>query len=532
MKITFLGAAHEVTGSCTLVETGDIRFLVDFGMEQGVDIYENCEMPVSPGNIDFVLLTHAHIDHSGKLPLLCSGGFSGKIYATEATTKLCSIMLVDSAHIQEMEAEWKNRKSRRSGGIEYTPMYTARDAQRCMEHFAPCSYDVKIPITSDISVRFIDAGHLLGSSSIEVTIKEGVEERVLLFSGDVGNIDRPLIKDPQKPEYADYVIIESTYGNRLHGARADYVSQLAGIIYRTFERGGNVVIPSFAVGRTQELLYLIREIKERGLLNKFGNFPVWVDSPLAVEATNIYNEDMLEYCDEETKDLIYSGIDPIKFPNLRLSVTTEESVAINLDPTPKVILSASGMCEAGRIRHHLKHNLWREDSTVLFVGYQAEGTLGRALLEGAHTVRLFGEEIAVKAEIAKMDGISGHADMNMLLDWLENLKKRPEMVFVNHGNDQVCDEFAQTIVHRLSTPATAPYSGSQYDLIDFKCLQFGNTVKLKARPNKRAKAVYDRLVMAGKRLLEVIEQNKGCANKDIAKFADQINELCNKWERK
>lgn len=532
MKITFLGAAHEVTGSCTLVETGNTKFLVDCGMEQGTDIYENCEMPVAPGAVDFVLLTHAHIDHSGKLPLLCSGGFRGKIYATEATTKLCGIMLIDSAHIQEMEAEWKNRKSKRSGGIEYIPMYTAQDAERCLTHFQPCRYHSDILITDNISVRFIDAGHLLGSSSIEITITEDGQEKILLFSGDVGNIDRPLIKDPEKPEKADYVVIESTYGNRLHGARADYADQLTHIIYRTFERGGNVIIPSFAVGRTQELLYLIREIKERGLLSKFGNFPVWVDSPLAVEATEIYGEDMYDYCDEKTLELLHNGIDPIKFSNLNLSVTTEDSVAINADPTPKVILSASGMCEAGRIRHHLKHNLWREESTILFVGYQAEGTLGRALLEGARTVKLFGEEIAVNAEIARMDGISGHADMEMLLGWLGNIKTRPEMVFVNHGNDQVCDEFAQTIVRRLSIPVCAPYNGAKYELMDFKCLAFGNTVKLKQRPNKRAKAVFDRLVAAGKRLLDVIEQNKGCANKDIAKFADQINELCNKWERK
>ncbi len=532
MKITFWGAAHEVTGSCTLVEIGDTKFLVDCGMEQGVDIYENGEIPVSPAAIDFVLLTHAHIDHSGKLPLLCVGGFRGKIYSTAATAKLCGIMLIDSAHIQEMEAEWKNRKSKRSGGIVYTPMYTTEDAEKCMDHFTSCPYNEIVPISDSISVRFIDAGHLLGSASIEITLTEGIEKRVLLFSGDVGNIDRPLIRDPQKPTKADYVVIESTYGNRLHGIRADYTAQLTKIIYRTFERGGNVVIPSFAVGRTQELLYLIREIKEKGLLGKFGNFPVWVDSPLAVEATEIYGEDMLDYCDDNTRRLIHAGIDPIKFPNLKLSITTEDSVAINADPTPKVILSASGMCEAGRIRHHLKHNLWREESTILFVGYQAEGTLGRALLEGAHTVKLFGEEIAVRAEITKMDGISGHADMNMLLDWLDNIEDRPEMVFVNHGHDTVCDEFAQTIVHRLAIPATAPYNGAQYDLTEFKCLKFGNTVRLKQRPNKRAKAVFDRLVMAGKRLMEVIEQNKGCANKDIAKFADQINELCNRWERK
>ena len=532
MKITFLGAAHEVTGSCTLIETGNLKFLVDCGMEQGTDIYENCELPVSPGEIDFVLLTHAHIDHSGKLPLLASQGFNGKIYTTVATTKLCGIMLIDSAHIQEMEAEWKNRKSKRSGGQFYSPMYTAKDAEYCMKLFKPCRYNNDISIADGVTVKFIDAGHLLGSASIEVKITEGDVTKTVLFSGDLGNVSRPLIKDPQKPEYADFVIIESTYGNRLHGVRPDYAGQLTRIIYQTFERGGNVVIPSFAVGRTQEMLYLIREIKEQGLLRKFGNFPVWVDSPLAVEATEIYSEDMYDYCDEETLKLLKAGIDPIKFSNLNLSITSEDSVAINNDPTPKVIISASGMCEAGRIRHHLKHNLWRADSTILFVGYQAEGTLGRTLLEGAKTVKLFGEEIAVNAAIETMEGISGHADMNMLLDWLDSLKNRPEMVFVNHGNDTVCDEFAQTIVRRLTIPATAPYNSASYDLAEYKCLSFGNTVRLKTKVNKKSKAVFERLLKAGQRLLEVIEQNKGCANKDLAKFTDQINELCNKWERK
>ena len=532
MKITFLGAAHEVTGSCTLIETGGTRFLVDCGMEQGPDIYENSDLPVSPGEIDFVLLTHAHIDHSGKLPLLVSKGFDGKIFATAATVRLCGIMLIDSAHIQEMEAEWKNRKSKRSGGAVYTPMYTAHDAENCLKLFRPCRYDKHIKITDNISVRFIDAGHLLGSSSIEISITENGVTKVILFSGDVGNINRPLIRNPQKPEYADYVVIESTYGNRLHGQRADYASSLTKIIYETFEKGGNVVIPSFAVGRTQEMLYLIREIKEKGLLKKFGNFPVWVDSPLAVEATEIYGEDMYDYCDEETLALLHSGIDPIKFSNLNLAITTDDSVAINNDPNPKVILSASGMCEAGRIRHHLKHNLWREESTILFVGYQAEGTLGRTLIDGAKAVRLFGEEITVKARIDTMDGISGHADMDMLINWLGHLQNRPEMVFVNHGHDTVCDDFAQTIIRRLSFPAAAPYNGAEYELIEYKCLNYGNTVKLKTKVNKRAAAVYERLVQAGQRLLAVIEQNKGLANKDLAKFADQINDLCNKWERK
>lgn len=532
MKLTFLGAAHEVTGSCTLVEASGIKFLVDCGMEQGEDIYENCEMPVLPSEIDFVLLTHAHIDHSGKLPLLCASGFNGEIYATDATARLCSIMLIDSAHIQEMEAEWKNRKSKRSGGNLYEPMYTSQDAEKALRQFKPCKYNNEVNITDCISAKFIDAGHLLGSASIQIKISEGDTEKIILFSGDIGNIDRPLIKDPQKPDYADYVVIESTYGNRLHGERADYTAQLTEIIQQTFDRGGNVVIPSFAVGRTQEMLYLLREIKENNLVKNHGDFPVWVDSPLAIEATEIYSEDMYEYCDEDTLTLLKSGIEPIKFKNLNLSVTTQDSIAINTDATPKVILSASGMCEAGRIRHHLKHNLWRSDSTILFVGYQAKGTLGRSLVDGTKTVRLFGEDIYVNAHIETIEGISGHADMNMLLDWLANLSNIPEMVFVNHGNDAVCSDFANTVINKLHYPSTAPYNGAVYELPSLVCLDKGNTVTLKKKVNKRAAAVFERLVQAGKRLLQVIEQNRGCANKDIAKFADQINELCNKWERK
>lgn len=532
MKISFLGAAHEVTGSCTLIEASGYRFFVDYGMEQGEDIYENCEMPISPADVDFVLLTHAHIDHSGKLPKLAANGFSGRIYATEETARLCRIMLADSAHIQEMEAEWKNRKSKRSGGAVYEPMYTIEDADYAMSLFYPCKYQKIIKINDYISAKFIDAGHLLGSASIEITIKENGEEKVLLFSGDVGNVNRPLIRNPQKPVCADYVVIESTYGNRLHGKRADYVTQLTEIIQQTFDRGGNLVIPSFAVGRTQEMLYIIREIKEKNLIRGHDNFPVWVDSPLAVEATEIYGEDMYEYCDEDTLALLKSGTEPIKFKNLNLAVTSEDSIAINNDLTPKIIISASGMCEAGRIRHHLKHNLWRSDSTILFVGYQANGTLGRIIVDGARCVKIFGEDIAVNARIATMEGISGHADMELLLDWLGALREKPKMVFVNHGNDSVCDEFAQTIRERLSYPAIAPYNGAQYDLYDLRCIDRGNTTPIKSKGGRRANVLFEKLLLAGKRLMTVIEQNRGGANKDIAKFTNQITELCNKWERK
>ena len=368
MKLVFLGAAHEVTGSCTLLEACGKRILIDCGMEQGGDTYENCQLPVLPGEVDAVLLTHAHIDHSGMIPGLVAKGYKGPIYATEATCKLCSIMLRDSAHIQETEAEWRNRKAQRSGQPPYVPVYTIADAEQTMRQFQGYPYGEPVKVFEGITVCFRDAGHLLGSASIYVTVQEGEEKRTVLFSGDLGNVDRPLIRDPQMPENADYVVIESTYGDRLHGARPDYAGQLTQILQETFDRGGNVVIPAFAIGRTQELLYLLRTIKDSGAVRGHEGFPVYVDSPLAVEATRIYAGDMTDYYDQQTLDLLGQGIDPITFPDLKLSVTSEESKLINFDNPPKGILSASGMCVAGRIRHHLKHNLWRKECTVLFVG--------------------------------------------------------------------------------------------------------------------------------------------------------------------
>lgn len=535
MKITFIGAAHEVTGSCTLVEACGKRIMVDCGMEQGVDLYENTPLPIHPADIDCVLLTHAHIDHSGKLPLLAARGFNGKIYATEATEQLCGIMLMDSAHIQEQEAKWKTKKSLRSGGREVEPLYTTADAERALKLFKGCSYGREYDIYDGISISFRDAGHLLGSSSIELHISENGINRTLLFSGDLGNIDRPLIRDPQKPEHADIVVIESTYGTRTHPERHDYKGQLVRVCREAFDRGGNVVIPSFAVGRTQELLFLFREIKEEDLIPEHRGFPVWVDSPLSVAATNIYDGGMEDYYDKETLELLAAGREVLKFPDLRLSVTTEESRAINFDEQPKVIISSSGMCEAGRIRHHLKHNLWRPQNTILFVGYQADGTLGRKLINGADEVRLFGEVIHVNAKIEQMDGISGHADRDMLLGWLGSLKEPPKHVFVNHGADEVTDTFAQTIKAVLGFNASAPYSGDQYDLVSLAKLAEGNRNKNAAAKATAAKGrispVFERLLGAGKRLMNVIEHNRGGANKDLAKFADQIDALSAKWDR-
>ena len=533
MKIAFYGAAHEVTGSCTVIYANGKTIMIDCGMEQGADIYENVQLPMLPAEIDYILLTHAHIDHSGKIPALTAAGFRGEIYTTLATKKLCEIMLMDSAHIQEFEAKWRNRKAKRSGKGEYQPLYTCEDVKNTIKQLVPCDYDKKYELCKGVKIQFTDAGHLLGSASITLEVTEAGNTETIVFSGDLGNCNRPLIRDMGQPEKADYVVIESTYGNRLHGERPDYIGQLTRIIQQTLDKGGNVVIPSFAIGRTQELLYLIRNIKEQNLIVGHDDFPVYVDSPLAVEATEIYSSDLYDYFDEETIELLKKGVNPIKFSNLNLSVTSDDSVAINLDKTPKIILSASGMCEAGRIRHHLKHNLWRSDSTILFVGYQSEGTLGRLLIEGAPTVKLFGEEIRVSANIEQLDGISGHADRDMMLGWIEGFTQKPKTIFVNHGNDEVCDEFANFITEKTGISTIAPYNAAEYDLISGVCLKSGNHQKIVKTGSVKFKesTAFARLYNAGKRLLLVIEKYRQAANKDIAKFADEITNLTDKWDK-
>ena len=535
MKITFIGATHEVTGSCYYLEAAGKKFLVDCGMEQGPDYYENKDIPVPPGELDFVLLTHAHMDHSGNLPAIYAKGFKGPVYATEATCNLCDIMLRDSAHIQMFEAEWRNRKAKRQGKPEFVPAYTMEDALGVIRNFVGCPYETGIILGEGLRVKFIDAGHLLGSSSIEVNICEAGVEKTIVFSGDIGNKNQPLIKDPAYFRKADYVVMESTYGDRSHGERPDYVRLLADVIQETFDRGGNVVIPSFAVGRTQEMLYFIRQIKAEGLIHGHDNFKVFVDSPLANEATNIFGIHKYDCFDDEALELIRKGINPLSFPGLKISVTSEDSKAINFDDDCKVIISASGMCDAGRIKHHLKHNLWREDSTILFVGYQAVGTPGRALLEGTQEIKLFGEPVHVAAKICRMPGISGHADVNGLVDWIKAFEVKPQKVFVTHGEDTVTELFAARLRDEMNYDAYAPFSGTEFDLAEGEFLYEAEGVKIQkpAALQKASKAakVYEKLLALGYRLLSVIRKNEGCANKDLEKFSRDVQSLCDKWDR-
>lgn len=537
MKVTFLGATHEVTGSCTLIECGNNRGLVDCGMEQGKDIFENQKLPVAAGEIDFVLLTHAHIDHSGNLPLLFKNGFDGPIYATRETCNLCRIMLRDCAHIQESEAEWRNRKSRRSGGPAYEPVYTLDDAEAAIAHLRPVSYHELVQVGEHFAVRFSDVCHLLGSACIEVFMTENGVERKMVFSGDIGNLNQPIIRNvPETVADADYVMIESTYGDRLHDRHVPPVKLLADYIQRTLDRGGNVVIPSFAVGRTQEMLYFIREIKNRGLVTGHSDFPVYVDSPLAIEATSVFLQCDSSYIDEEMQAVIRSGENPLCFPGLRLSVSQEESKAINEDKTPKVIISASGMCDAGRIRHHLKHNLWRPECLVLFVGYQAVGTLGRALHDGAKEVKLFNEEIEVESEIASLPGVSGHADKQGLIAWLKGFSEKPELVFVNHGDPESADSFTACLNNELGYRAFAPYSGTEFDIAAgrFTVVTQGRPiVKTPKAPSAERKVnpLFTELLRAAEALMQAVRGCEGRSNRDLRAFTDAVRKLTDKIKR-
>ena len=475
MKITFLGAAKTVTGSNFLVEAAGKKFLVDCGMYQGkaTEEKEN-EAPFlfDVSEIDFMLLTHAHIDHSGRIPKLYNDGYRNPIIATKATCDLCTIMLPDSGHIQEMEIEWRNKKRKREGKPELPPLYTAEDATKCLELFKRVKYDEIVEIDENIKVRFNDAGHMLGSSIIEVWATENDKTEKAVFTGDLGNNDIPLLASPTMIESADYLIMESTYGSRLHMRNDDKAEMFLNIVSETLDKGGTVVIPSFAVGRTQEIVYELNKLKENRddeeFIKKYKTLmsvPVFVDSPLAISATEIFRENT-DLFDDEVKEEMEKGDNPLEFPGLQFTRTADESKALNESNQSSIIISASGMCEVGRIKHHLKHNLWNPNSTILFVGYQAPGTLGSKLVNGEKKVKVFGEEITVNARIEYIEGYSGHADQEWLLNFVYSFIKKPKHIFLVHGEEDAQEVLKEKLLETTGIPVTIPDYGETYELND------------------------------------------------------------------
>ncbi|AKL94148.1 ribonuclease [Clostridium aceticum] len=467
MQIQFLGAAKVVTGSNILISAGKYKILLDCGLFQGTKDLESLnfqDFQFNPAEIDYLLLSHAHIDHSGRIPKLVKEGFRGKIICTKATKDLAEIMLVDSGHIQESDAEWENRKAKRAGKPLVQPLYTAQEATNSLRYFEAALYHQKITLNDSISIRFQDAGHILGSSIIELWITEKDDTVKIVFSGDIGMKNKPLIRDPDLIESADYLILESTYGNRLHENIEQRMEKLMEVINATILRGGTVIIPSFAVGRTQELIYELNKYYEYTEdLETFLRAPIYLDSPMAVSATEIFKRNA--YCfDEEAKKLILSGDNPLEFDNLYFVRDHNESMRLNDANYPKVIISASGMCTAGRVRHHLKHNLWKAKNSVIFVGYQAAGTLGRILQDGVKKVKLFGEEIAVLAEIHSIEGFSGHGDQSDLLNWLGGFKKKPQKIFLVHGEEEASTTLAQKIKNKYGISTIIPNMGYSFQI--------------------------------------------------------------------
>ena len=537
MKITFLGATRTVTGSNFLVEGAGKKFLVDCGMWQGKaeqEMENSQKFEYNPSEIDFMLLTHAHIDHSGRIPKLYNEGFRNKVYAHKATCDLCALMLPDSGHIQETEVEWKNKKRKRKGEEPIEPIYTAEDAVRCLEIFEPVQYDQIIEITPEIHVRFNDAGHMLGSSIIEVWVKEGEKVTKTVFTGDIGNNDIPLLSPPTMIEDTDFLVMESTYGSRLHMRNDEKAQIFLDVVSETLDNGGTVVIPSFAVGRTQEILYEINNLKDEHDDDEFRRkyktimkAPVYVDSPLAISATEVFRENT-ELFDEETKEEIMRGDNPLEFPGLKFTKTADESKALNEDQIPSIIISASGMCEVGRIKHHLKHNLWNPKSTILFVGYQAPGTLGYNIVNGAKTVKIFGEEIAVNARIEYIEGYSGHADQELLMNCIYSYIKKPKHIFLVHGEPESQDILADKIEEETKIGVTIPEFGETYELND----EIVMTHKIERRVNKTIKSeILQRLGKLKEELkdMEVYVnqdlQDDNLRDEDIFRINEKIKDL-------
>ena len=537
MKITFLGATKTVTGSNYLVEAAGKRFLVDCGMWQGkaeLEEQNKEDFNYDPAQIDFMLLTHAHIDHSGRIPKLYNEGFKGPIYAHKATCDLCALMLPDSGHIQEMENEWKNRKRVRKGEKEVPPLYTAEEAAKCLEIFQEVQYDEIIEITKDIQVRFNDAGHMLGSSIIELWVTEDGKTTKTVFTGDLGNNDIPLLGEPTMIETADTLVMESTYGSRLHIRNDEKATMFLDIVSQTLDNGGTVVIPSFAVGRTQEILYEINKlkdiIKDEEYKRKYKTLmkaSVYVDSPLAISATEVFRENTYLF-DDEVKEEIMKGDNPLEFPGLEFTRTADESKALNEDPRPSIIISASGMCEVGRIKHHLKHNLWNPKSTILFVGYQAPGTLGYNIVNGAKKVKIFGEEIAVNARVEYIEGYSGHADQQGLMNFVYSFIKKPKNIFLVHGEPESQEVLKEKLETETNIPVIIPEFGETYDIND----QITMTHKIQRKSGTPSRAEILERLQTLKSEMEDMEnyvkqdvENKNLTDRDIFRINEKVKDL-------
>ena len=537
MKVTFLGATRTVTGSNFLVEACGKKFLVDCGMWQGkaeLEEENNQDFEYNPKDIDFVLLTHAHIDHSGRIPKLYKEGFRNKIYAHKATCDLCTLMLPDSGHIQEMENEWKNKKRLRKGEKAIPPLYTAEEAARCLELFEPVKYDEIIQIDQNINVRFNDAGHMLGSSIIELWTKEDGKETKTVFTGDLGNNDIPLLDSPTMIEDTDYLIMESTYGSRLHMQNNEKAQLFLNIVSETLDKGGTVVIPSFAVGRTQEILYESNKLKEntdnedfRKKYKTLMKAPVYVDSPLAISATEVFRENTNLF-EDEIKEEILRGDNPLEFPGLKFTMSTEESKALNEDRTPSIIISASGMCEVGRIKHHLKHNLWDSKNTILFVGYQAPGTLGYNIVNGAEKVKIFGEEIAVNARIEYIEGYSGHADQEWLMNFIYSFIKKPKHIFLVHGEEESQNILKEKIENQTQINVTIPNFGETFELNENAILtnkiERKIHVTLKSEVIKRLEKLKEEMKDMDIFIREDME-NKKLKDEDVFRINEKIKDL-------
>ena len=538
MKITFLGATKTVTGSNFLVEAAGNKFLVDCGMYQGHgDLEEKNydDFLFDVNEIDFMLLTHAHIDHSGRIPKLYNAGYRKPIYAQKATCDLCSIMLPDSGHIQEMESEWKNKKRVRQGKEPLIPMYTAQDAINSIEIFKPVVYDEIIDVDENIKVRFNDAGHMLGSSIIEIWANENGKETKVVFTGDLGNNDIPLLASPTMIETADYLVMESTYGNRLHIRNDDKATLFLNIVYETLERNGTVIIPSFAVGRTQEILYELNKIKDNTedeefkiKYEKLMHVPVYVDSPLAVSATEIFRENT-DLFDDDVKEAMARGDNPLEFAGLKFTKTADESKALNESTEPAIIISASGMCEVGRIKHHLKHNLWNPNSTILFVGYQAPGTLGRKIVDGEKRVKIFGEEINVNARIEYIEGYSGHADQEWLLNFVYSFYSKPKHIFLVHGEEEGQEVLKEKIIENTNIPVAIPSFGETYTLDEN--LSVEKTVELPKKYRPLRLEVIERLNTLREEIIDmqdiVLKEklSENISDEKIEELNNQIKEL-------